>query len=104
MCQTIQTCTHEWMLRLWQQMPKPQHPFMCASLNGLAHLSIERGKYGLAELYFQQERAYLEQTLQPLHPTLAHNLNDWALLSIAQGKYNQVEPLLKQSLTILEKS
>src|SRR6266568_8077180 len=77
---------------------------MGASLNGLAQLSIVRGKYAQAEQYLQQEQTHLEQTLQPLHPALAHNLNDWALLSLAQGKYPQVEPLLRQSLMILEQT
>ena len=77
---------------------------MSTSLNGLAQLSIARAKYAQAQLYLQQERAHLEQTLHPLHPALANNQNDWATLHIAQGKYNQVEPLLRHSLTILEQT
>ena len=86
-------------------MPKPQHAFMGASLNGLlVRLFIERAKCGKTEVYLQQERAHLEQSLQPLHPSLANNLNNYALLYIAQGKYNQAVTVLRQSLNILEQS
>src|SRR5205085_2146782 len=81
----------------------PNHPDTATSLNNLAGLYDNQGKYEQAEPLFQRALAVSEQALGPNHPSTAQSLNNLALLYDSQGKYEQAEPLFQRALTIFEK-
>lgn len=74
------------------------------SLNNLAELYRNQGKYADAEPLYRQSLAIWEKVLGPDHPDVATSLNNLALLYRAQGKYVEAEPLYKRSLAIREQS
>ncbi len=80
-----------------------EHPSTSKTLNNLALLYSNQGKYGQAELLCQRALAINEKTLGPEHPHTATTLNSLANLYHNQGKYELVEPLYQRALTIDEK-
>ena len=76
---------------------------MAVSLNNLAYLYRDQGKYAEAEPLFQRSLAIVEKVLGPENPGLAASLNNLASLYRDQGKYAEAEPLLQRSLAIREK-
>ncbi len=72
------------------------------SLNNLAGLYYNQGKYEQAEPLYQRALAIREQQLGPKHPDTAHSLNNLGLLYETQGKYAEAEPLLQRALAIYE--
>ena len=77
---------------------------MAQSLNNLAGLYRDQGKYAEAEPLFQRALAIRERTLGPEHPEAARSLQNLAVLYNDQGKYAEAEPLYQRSLAILEKA
>src|SRR5262249_1183253 len=73
-----------------------------ASLNNLAELYRDQGRYADAEPLPQRALVILEQTLGPGHPDVAASLNGLALLYHTQGRYAQAEPLYQRALAIVE--
>ncbi len=73
------------------------------SLNNLAALYHDQGKYAEAEPLYKRSLAIWEKALGPEHPDVATSLNNLAGLYQAQGKYAEGEPLYKRSLAIWEK-
>ena len=67
------------------------------SLNNLAFLYRNQGKYTEAELLYQDALATLEQVLGSQHQDGAGSLNNLAHLYQAQGKYTQAEELYQRS-------
>ena len=80
----------------------PDHPDTAQSLNSLAVLYYEQGKYKQAEPLSQRALAIREQQLEPDHPDTAQSLNNLAVLYYEQGKYKQAEPLLQRAIAIRE--
>ena len=80
------------------------HPDVAASLNSLAGLYRQQGKYEQAEPLYQRSLPILEKALGKDHPGVATSLNNLAGLYKSQGKYEQAEPLYQRSLSILEKA
>ena len=77
---------------------------MATSLNNLAGLYREQGKYAEAEPLYQRALKIDEKALGPDHPDVAIRLNNLAELYRAQGKYAAAEPLLQRALKIWEKA
>ncbi len=77
---------------------------MAQSLNNLATLYRDQGKYPEAEPLFEKALAIAEKALGPEHPDVATGLNNLAELYRAQGRYTEAEPLYKRSLAIKEKA
>jgi tetratricopeptide (TPR) repeat protein len=75
---------------------------VAASLNNIAQLYVDQGKYAEAEPLFQRTLAIREQSLGVNHPDVAQTLNDLGKLYIAQSMYTQAELLLQRALTIRE--
>jgi CHAT domain-containing protein/Tfp pilus assembly protein PilF len=82
----------------------PEHPSFATSLNNLAALYRDEGKYEEAESLYQRSLAIREKALGPEHPDLAGGLNNLADLYELEGKYQEAEPLYKRALTIQEKA
>jgi len=74
------------------------------SLNNLAALYHDQGKYAEAEPLYQRAMRIDEKAFGPDHPGLATDLNNLAELYRVQGRYAEAEPLYKRSLAIKEKS
>ena len=75
---------------------------MATSLNNLALLYDNQGKYAEAEPLYQRSLAIWEKALGPEHPNVAASLNNLAFLYNNQGKYAEAEPLHKRALAIME--
>ena len=73
------------------------------SLNNLALLYRNQGKYEQAEPLYQRALAIRERVLGAEHPDTARSLNNLALLYRNQGKDEQAEPLYQRALAIRER-
>ncbi len=82
----------------------PQDPRLATSLNDLAGLYHDQGRYAEAEPLYKRSQAIWEKTLGPDHPDVAASLNNLALLYYNQGRYAEAEPLNKRALAIVEKA
>ena len=81
----------------------PDHPDVATSLNNLAVLYDDQGRYADAEPLYKRSLAIREKALGPDHPDVATSLNNLAELYDDQGRYADAEPLYKRSLAIYEK-
>ena len=82
----------------------PDHPDVAASLNNLATLYIDQGRYAEAEPLLKRALAIREKALGPDHPDVAQSLHNLAVLYQVQGRYAEAEPLYKRALAIKEKA
>ena len=82
----------------------PDHPLVAQSLNNLAALYLQKGKYTKAEPLFERALAIREKALGPDHPHVATSLNNLAALYLQKGKYTKAEPLFERALAIREKA
>ena len=82
----------------------PNHPSVSWSLNNLAFLYDNQGRYVDAEPLYRRALAIAEKTLGPDHPSVAISLNNLARLFERQGLYADAEPLYKRALDINEKA
>ena len=80
----------------------PDHQWLAASLNNLAELYREQGKYAEAEPLYRRALKIDEKTHGTDHPEHAVYLNNLALLYHMESKYDQAEPLYQQALKIEE--
>ncbi|MDA2914716.1 tetratricopeptide repeat protein, partial [Acidobacteriia bacterium AH_259_A11_L15] len=74
------------------------------SLNNLALLYHNQGRYDEAEPLYQRSLAILEQALGPEHRHVASALNNLAGLSYDRGRYALAEPLYQRALAIYEQA
>jgi CHAT domain-containing protein len=81
----------------------PDHPDVGLSLNNLAALYNDQGRYADAEPLLKRALAIFERVLGPNYPVVAFSLNNLAFLYIKQGRYADAEPLVKRALAIREK-
>ena len=80
----------------------PEHPDTLGSLNNLAVLYWNQGKYEQAEPLYQRALEAQERVLGPEHPNTLGTVNNLAILYWNQGKYEQAEPLYQRALAIRE--
>jgi CHAT domain-containing protein/Tfp pilus assembly protein PilF len=80
------------------------HPDVALSLNNLADLYDQQGRYADAEPLYKRSLAIREKALGLDHPDVASSLNNLASLYQNQGRYADAEPLYKRSLAIWEKA
>ena len=81
----------------------PDHPDVAQSLNNLALLYNDQGRYSDAEPLYKRSLAIREKKLGADHPDVARSLNNLAGLYQSQGRYSDAELLYKRSLAIREK-
>ncbi len=77
---------------------------LATTLNELALLFTDQGKYAEAEPFFQRSIAIYEKALGTEHPDVTIILNNLGLLYTDQGKYAEAEPLFQRSIAIREKA
>ena len=82
----------------------PEHRDVAVSLNLLARLYFEQGRYAEAEPLAKRALAIWEGALGPEHPTIAGNLNLLARVYADSGRYAEAEPLYKRAVAIWEKA
>ena len=75
---------------------------MATSLNNLANLFQDMGRYAEAEPLYRRSLKIDEKKLGPDHPDVAASLNNLADLYDDMGQYAKAEPLYRRSLTIRE--
>ena len=76
---------------------------MAGSLNNLAILYREMGRYAEAEPLYRRSLEIREKQLGRDHPDVAGSLNNLANLYSDMGRYAEAEPLFRRSLAIREK-
>ncbi len=74
------------------------HPAVATSLNNLAELYDEQGKYAAAEPLYKLALAIQEKGLGPNHSAVATSLNNLAEVYRTQGKYAEAEPLISEGV------
>lgn len=91
-------------LSIQEQVLGYSHPEVASSLNHVAILSFNQGRYAEAEPLFVRAVSIQERALGPLHPEVAASLNNLAYLFREQGRYSEAEPLFERSLAIREQA
>ena len=74
-----------------------------SSLNNLANLYADQGKFELAEPLYQRALEAREQVLGPEHPDTLRTVNNLANLYTDQGKFELAEPLFQRALEASER-
>ena len=90
-------------LSIREKALSPDDANLANSLNDLALLYGEQGRYAEAEPLYKRALAIGEKMLGPEHPDVAIRLSNLAVLYHTQGRTAQAEPLYKRSLAIVEK-
>jgi len=75
-----------------------EHHDVAESLNNLAELYYNQGRYAEAEPLFKQALEMTKHLLGPEHPDVATSLDNLAALYQSQGRYAEAESLFKQAL------
>ena len=76
---------------------------MAISLNNLAGLYLDMGRYAEAEPLVRRSLEIGEKQLGRDHPDVAISLHNLAGLYRDMGRYAEAEPLYRRSLEIMEK-
>ena len=79
------------------------HPDVAQSLNNLANLYSDTGRYQEAEPLLKEALAIRRKRLGNDHPSVAQSLNNLAVLYYETGRYQEAEPLYKEALAIYRK-
>ena len=73
------------------------------SVNNLAELYRDQGRYGKAEPLYERALEARERVLGKEHPQTLISVNNLALLYRAQGRYGEAEPLYKRTLEAFQR-
>jgi tetratricopeptide (TPR) repeat protein len=76
----------------------PNHPNVTASLNNLAFLYEQQGRYADAEPLYKRALAIREKALGPDRPDVAQSLNNLAVLYLVQGRLADALPLVQRTI------
>jgi tetratricopeptide (TPR) repeat protein len=76
---------------------------VASTLNNLAGLFQDQGKYSEVELLYNRALKIYEKALGPEHPNVASTLNNLAGLFQAQGKNTEAEELAERAKEIRSK-
>ncbi len=82
----------------------PRDPRLSSTLNRLAQVYHDQGKYSQAEPLYKRSLTLTQKALGPAHPDVAANINNLATLYRDEGRYDRAEALYKQSLHIVRKA
>lgn len=86
------------------QLKRSDSANMATSLNKLANLYKEQGRYGEAEPLYLRSLAIYEQHLGIVPSRVATILNNLAELYRSMGRYEEAEPLYLQSIAIYQQN
>jgi tetratricopeptide (TPR) repeat protein len=81
-----------------------EHPDVATSLNNLAGVYKDQGRYAEAEQLLKRALAIDEKAVGPEHLSVAIGLNNLSALYDDQGRYAAAEPLYRRALAISEKA
>jgi tetratricopeptide (TPR) repeat protein len=84
------------------QLKLTNSPELADSLNRLAKLYYDQGRYSEAEPLYLRSLNIYEHQLGSDHLDIAQSLNNLAALYQSQGRYSEAEPLYLRSLNIYE--
>ena len=73
-----------------------EHPDTLASMNNLAVLYLDQGKYAEAEPLLVKALEVGRRVLGEEHPDTLVSMNNLAVLYLDQGQFAEAEPLLRQ--------
>ncbi len=93
----------EWAHLEAQEILGPDHPYVATTLNELAGLYQEEGRYKEAEPLLQRALGIDERVLGPGHPDVATTLNNLAVLYLIERRPKEAEPLFQRALAIKER-
>ena len=94
---------YEVLTKLMEDRLGPDHPSTATSLNYLAFLYSEQGRYEEAGPLHERALEIREKVLGSDHPSTATGLNNLALFYVRQGRYEEARPLHQRALRIQEK-
>ncbi|MBK8703680.1 MAG: CHAT domain-containing protein [Saprospiraceae bacterium] len=80
------------------------HPEYAKCMHNLGNIYSNKGKYDLAESYYQQAQSMQEKAIGKEHPDYLANINDYANLFIRRGNLKRAEQLLLEIISIYEKT
>ncbi len=89
-------------MRIREQTLRPDHPELAKSLNNLANVYEEEGKYAQAEPLYQRALALAERANGPNHPDVAALLDNFVMLYLDQHNYSAAEPLADRAIDIVK--
>ena len=84
-------------LLIFEKALGPDHLRVAISLNNLAALYDDQGRYADAERLYEPSMAIREKALGPDHPTVATSLNNLAGLYNKQGDCSEAIPLIQRA-------
>jgi tetratricopeptide (TPR) repeat protein len=87
-------------LKIREQVPGARGADTASTLNDLAWLYLDQGRYKEAEPLYQRAFNIRKRVLGTKNPDTAYSLQCLARLYSNQGQYEQAEPLLKDALEI----
>jgi tetratricopeptide (TPR) repeat protein len=87
-------------LTIHERVVGAEHPATAATLNNLASLYQDQGRYAEAERLYQRTLAIAERALGPNHPNTAATLKNLAGLCSRQGRFDEAERLHQRALAI----
>ena len=90
-------------LELNEEVLGKENPLTVISMNNLAVMLSNQGKYDEAERIYPQALALSEKVLGKDHPDTLSSMNNLAGLLKNQGKYDEAEPVYRQTLALREK-
>jgi hypothetical protein len=79
-----------------------EHPETLSSMNNLAGLYQDQGKYDLAEPLFVKTLEAKRRVLGEEHPNTIRSMDDLASLYLTRTEFNKAEPLLRAALIFRE--
>jgi tetratricopeptide (TPR) repeat protein len=91
-------------LAIREQQLGAQHSDTAQSLNNLANLYQDQGKYAQAEPLYQRALAIRKQQLGPLHPDTALSVWWLATLSEQQQQYEKAASFYQRAFSIYERA
>src|SRR2546423_8339675 len=89
-------------LGLCETMLGKEFPSTLTSINNLAAVLRDQGKYDLAEEMYRQGLRLCETILGQDHPSTLTSTSNLALVLRGQGKYEQAEETYRQALGLIE--
>ena len=99
----VTTILRRQILKVNQKRFGKQSEETANSLNNLANLYLNQGKYEEALPLYLRALEIWENVLGKEHPNVATSLNNLAILYYSQGKYEEALPLYLRALEIFEK-
>jgi tetratricopeptide (TPR) repeat protein len=91
-------------LAMWRRALPEDHPLIASSLNNLALLYYEQGRYEEAEAMYAEALAMWRRALPEDHPDIATSLNNLAVMYRGQELYDKAEPLSREALAMRKRS